>query len=254
MSDPTKRFTTRVETYAKYRPGYPDELVDLLNSECELNETSVIADVGSGTGILSELLLKNGNEVIGVEPNAAMRSAAETLLEGYPRFRSVDGSAEATTLPAKSVDLVTAGQAFHWFDSPKARTEFLRILKPLGFVVLIWNDRRLASTPFLSAYEDLLQKYGTDYQQVSHLNVSGEIAEFFAPGAFELSTFENSQRFDFESLKGRVSSASYTPEPGHTNFEAMMARLREIFEANQVDGAVSFDYDTRVYYGRLTAR
>jgi ubiquinone/menaquinone biosynthesis C-methylase UbiE len=252
MSDPIKRFTTRVETYAKYRPGYPDDLVDLLNSECELNEKSVIADVGSGTGILSELLLKNGNEVIGVEPNAAMRDAAETLLKGYPRFRSVDGSAEATTLPVKSVDLITAGQAFHWFDRPKARTEFLRILKPLAFVVLIWNDRRLASTPFLTAYEDLLQKYGTDYQQVSHLNVTGEISQFFAPGTFELRTFENSQRFDFESLKGRVFSASYTPEPGHPHFEPMIKQLREVFDANQIDSAVSFDYDTKVYYGRLT--
>ncbi len=253
MSDPLKRFTSRVEPYAKYRPGYQDEVVDLLNSECELNENSVIADVGSGTGILSELLLKNGNEVIGVEPNAAMRSAAETLLKRFPGFRSVDGSAEATTLPAKSVDLITAGQAFHWFDRPKARTEFLRILRPLGYVVLIWNDRRLASTPFLIAYEDLLQKYGTDYEQVSHLNVTGEIAEFFAPLGFKLRTFENSQRFNFESLKGRVFSASYTPEPGHPQFEPMITQLREIFEANQVDGAVSFDYDTRVYHGRLTA-
>jgi len=251
MSDPTKRFTSRVDNYAKYRPGYPDDLVDLLNSECELNENSVIADVGSGTGILSALFLKRGNEVIGVEPNAAMRSAAEILLERYSRFRSVDGSAEATTLPTKSVDLILAGQAFHWFNRPKARIEFLRILKPLGFVVLIWNDRRLASTHFLSAYEDLLQKYGTDYQQVSHLNVTGEIAEFFAPDTFELRIFENSQRLDFGSLKGRVCSASYTPEPGHPQFEPMLAQLREIFEANQVDGAVSFDYDTRVYYGRL---
>ena len=251
MSDPTKRFTTRVETYAKYRPGYPDELIDLLHDECELNANSVIADVGSGTGILSELLLKNGNEVIGVEPNAAMRSAAETLLQRYSRFRSVAGSAEATTLPAKSVDLITAGQAFHWFDRPKARTEFLRILKPQGFVVLIWNDRRLDSTPFLTAYEDLLQKYGTDYQQVSHLNVTGEIAEFFTPGSFALRSFENSQRFDFESLKGRVFSASYTPEPEHPHFEPMLARLREMFEGNQRDGEVTVEYDTKVYYGHL---
>ncbi|SRR6266496_548848 len=254
MSDPLKRFTSRVEAYVKYRPGYPHGVIELLGAECELQESSIIADIGSGTGIFSELLLKNGNEVIGVEPNAAMRDAAETLLKGYPRFRSIDGSAESTTLPAKSVDLITAGQAFHWFDRPKARTEFLRILKPLRFVVLVWNDRRLAATSFLSAYEELLNKYGTDYQQVSHLNVTGEIAEFFSPGAFELQIFENSQRLDFESLKGRVSSASYTPEPGHVNFEPMIARLREIFEANQIDGAVSFDYDTKVYYGRLGAR
>ena len=252
MSDPLKRFTSRVEAYVKYRPGYPQAVIELLQTECEMTESSLVADVGSGTGILSELLLKNGNEVIGIEPNAAMRSAAETLLDRYHRFRSVDGSAEATTLSAKSVDLITAGQAFHWFDRPKSRTEFHRILKPEGFVALIWNDRRLASTPFLNAYEELLQKYGTDYQQVSHLNVTGEIAEFFSPGTFKLRTFENSQRFDFESLKGRVFSASYTPEPGHPQFEPMVTRLREVFEANQTGGEVSFDYDTKVYYGRLT--
>lgn len=254
MSNPLKRFTSRVEAYSKYRPGYPHAVIELLQAECELDENSVVADVGSGTGILSELLLKNGNQVVGIEPNGAMRSAAATLLDRYPGFRSLDGSAEATTLPANSVDLITAGQAFHWFDRPRSRTEFSRILKPEGFVVLIWNDRRLASTPFLSAYEELLQKYGTDYQQVSHLNVTGEIAGFFSPGAFQVKTFENAQRFDFDSLKGRVFSASYTPEPGHPQSEPMVARLREVFEANQIGGVVSFDYDTKVYYGRLVAR
>ena len=252
MADPLSRFTSRVEAYVKYRPGYPHAVVELLQAECGLNQESVLADVGSGTGILSELFLKNGNQVIGIEPNAAMRSTAETLLKRYPGFRSLDGSAEGTTLPEASVDLITAGQAFHWFDRTKSRTEFLRILKPSGFVVLIWNDRRLASTAFLRDFEELLQKYGTDYQQVSGRNTTEEIAEFFSPGGFEIRTFENSQQFDFESLKGRVMSASYTPEPGNPQFEPMLNALRQIFEANQRNGNVAFEYDTKVYYGQLS--
>jgi len=252
MANPLTRFTSRVEAYVKYRPGYPPAVVELLEAECGLNQDAILADVGSGTGILSELFLKNGNQVIGIEPNAAMRSAAETLLKRYPGFRSVDGSAEGTTLPETSVDLITAGQAFHWFDRPKSRTEFLRILKPSGFVVLIWNDRRLASTSFLSAFEELLQKYGTDYQQVSGRNVTEEIAEFFSPGGFEVRSFENLQQFDFESLKGRVMSASYTPEPGHPQFEPMLNALHKVFEANHKNGTVAFEYDTKVYYGQLT--
>ena len=251
MADPLTRFTSRVEAYVKYRPGYPHAVVELLQAECGLTEDSVLADVGSGTGILSELFLKNGNQVIGIEPNTAMRSAAETLLKRYPGFRSVDGSAERTTLPEASVDLITAGQAFHWFDRPKSRIEFSRILKASGFVILIWNDRRLASTSFLSAFEELLQKYGTDYQQVSGRNATEEIAEFFSPGGFAVRTFENLQQFDFESLKGRVMSASYTPEPGNPQFEAMLNALRKIFDANHRNGKVAFEYDTKVYYGQL---
>jgi ubiquinone/menaquinone biosynthesis C-methylase UbiE len=254
LRDSAQRFTSRVDTYAKYRPGYPGEVVDLLKSECGLTSDSIIADVGSGTGILSEVLLKNGNEVLGVEPNSAMRAAGELLLKKYSRFRSIAGSAEATTLESSSIDLITVGQAFHWFDGPQARAEFVRVLKPQGFAVLIWNERRLDSTPFLRSYEELLLNYGTDYEQVSHLNAREEIARFFAPRAFELRSFPNVQHFDFESLRGRVMSASYTPEPGHPNFEPMIVRLREIFDSHRNNGAVTFEYDTKVYFGRLAAR
>lgn len=253
MVDSTSRFTTRVENYAKYRPTYPRNIIDLLKAECGLTADSVIADVGSGTGIFSELFLKNGNTVFGVEPNAPMRTAAEGLLGEYRGFRSLKGSAESTNLVSNSVDFVTAAQAFHWFEPKKARAEFVRILKPAGWVVLIWNERRLDSTPFLRDYEQLLLRYGTDYEQVRHENVAGEINGFFAPQVFRQESFENIQRFDFESLRGRVLSASYTPERGHPGFEPMMVRLSELFDANQKNGAVAFEYDTKVYYGHLTA-
>ncbi|HEX2269365.1 MAG TPA: class I SAM-dependent methyltransferase, partial [Pyrinomonadaceae bacterium] len=168
MPQSVERFTSRVENYARYRPGYPTEIVDLLKTACDLTPASVVADIGSGTGKLSEIFLANGNVVIGVEPNAAMREVAEKIFNDEPLFRSVDGSAEATTLADSSVDMVVAGQAFHWFDHERARVEFARILRPGGWVVLLWNDRRVGSTPFLAAYEQLLQTYGTDYRAVDH--------------------------------------------------------------------------------------
>ncbi len=251
MPNSTERFTSRVETYAKFRPGYPPEVIELLRSECGLTPDATVADVGSGTGILSELLLKNGNEVLGVEPNNAMREAAEHLLRNYPRFRSVGGSAEATTLPDQRVELITAGQAFHWFDGAAARREFARILKPQGYVALIWNDRRLDSTAFLRGYEALLRKYGTDYAKVQEFNPRNQIADFFAPQTFKLKEFPNRQAFDFEGFKGRVMSASYTPEPNNPNFEPMLEALRELYNSNQVNGTVAFEYDTKIYYGKL---
>jgi SAM-dependent methyltransferase len=250
--DPVKRFSNRADNYARYRPSYPAGVIEILKSDCGLKEWSIIADVGSGTGILSELFLKNGNPVFAVEPNAAMRLAAERLLEGFEEFASVDATAERTSLETGSVDFITAAQAFHWFDRGRTRKEFARILKPDGWVVLIWNERRLDSTPFLRAYEDLLLRYGTDYEKVRHENVAGEIAQFFAPARVQLKNLENFQHFNFESLKGRVLSASYTPEQGHPNFEAMLRELEEIFDTHQSDGVVSFEYETRVYYGHLT--
>lgn len=252
MSDAVERFTTRVDTYVRHRPGYPQEVIKLLQSECWLNKDSVVADVGSGTGKLAILLLKNSNRVFCVEPNAAMRAAAEKLLKEYPGFTSINGSAEKTTLERNSVDLITAGQAFHWFDEHKAREEFERILKPGAFVALIWNDRRLESSPFLREYEKLLLNYGTDYEKVRSENATQSIPKFFAPASFQSKSFDNVQKLDFESLKGRLLSASYTPQPGNPNFEPMIARLCDIFNANQRNDSVSVEYDTRVYYGRLS--
>ena len=250
-ADSSERFSSRVDNYVRYRPGYPPEILDLLGSECRLSKHSVIADIGSGTGRLSEIFLRNGNLVFGVEPNPGMRKAAEGILRGYGLFDSIVGSAESTTLSTNSVDFITAGQAFHWFDRQKTRREFSRILKPAGWVVIVWNERRLEASPFLKAYEQLLLKYGTDYQEVRHENVAAEIPRFFAPGQARLQTFENLQEFDFEGLKGRVFSSSYTPEPGTAASLAMLEALGEVFDNYASAGRVILEYDTTVYYGRL---
>ena len=249
MTDSVTRFSKRAENYALYRPSYPAGVITVLESDCGLTKSSTIADIGSGTGILTELLLKNGNKVFAVEPNAAMREFAERALGASENFVSVNASAESTGLDDDSVDFVTAAQAFHWFDLPKAKREFARILKPGGWIVLIWNERRLASTPFLKDYEVLLLRYGTDYQKVRHENVTDEIATFFLPESFQLKTLENAQHFDFESLKGRLLSSSYTPDATHPNFEPMLRELESVFAKNNKEGMVTIEYETRIYYG-----
>jgi ubiquinone/menaquinone biosynthesis C-methylase UbiE len=252
MPDPTQRFSTRVENYICYRPGYPEALIDLLKKECSLRTDSAIADVGSGTGILSELFLKNGNVVFGIEPNSEMRSAGEHLLQGYGKFSSVPGTAESTTLPSESVDMITAGQAFHWFDREQARSEFSRILKRDGWVVLVWNERRIHTKPFLQDYEQLLLKYATDYEEVNHKNITRDIiASFFNPAGIKMTLFENYQDLSFEALRGRLLSSSYTPEVGHPNHRAILEELRFLFDRHQADESVRIEYDTVVYYGQL---
>jgi SAM-dependent methyltransferase len=251
-TDHTERFSTRVADYVKYRPSYPPAVLRLLEEECGLGSTSIVADVGSGTGILSELFLRNGNRVYGVEPNRGMREAGERLLAAYTNFASMDGRAEATTLDDNSVNFVTAGQAFHWFDPPRARREFMRILRPGGWVVLVWNDRRTSGTPFLEEYERLLLEYGTDYKEVSvKYAEESMLAALYGPSEMRTKTFDNEQVFDFDGLRGRLMSASYTPEPGHPNFEPLMRELEALFRRHERGGRVVVAYDTKVFYGRL---
>jgi SAM-dependent methyltransferase len=248
----TTRFSDRVADYVKYRPHYPVEIIDLLAAKCALTPDSVIADIGAGTGISAKLFLENGNPVIGVEPNREMREAAEVWLADYGRYTSIDGSANHTRLPAGAIDIIIAAQAFHWFDQAKTRTEWKRILKEDGIAVLMWNDRRTDSTPFLRDYEDLLQRFGTDYNEINHKNVQdAKVFQAFFGGDFFEATFDNIQQFDFDGLMGRLNSSSYVPARDHPNYAPMAARAREIFEAHAVNGKVAFEYDTRVYYGPL---
>jgi SAM-dependent methyltransferase len=252
--DPTKRFSNRVENYLKYRPTYPPEIIPLLKSGCGLTAESIIVDLGSGTGLLTELFLKNGNRVFGVEPNPEMRAAGEKVLARYPKFASVDAVAEATTLPNHSVDFVVAGQAFHWFDRQKARPEFARVLKPDGWVMLVWNGYRVKSSPLMAAYQDLVVRYGTDYSEIQREVEGCDVESFYAPATCGCARFEFQQSFDYQGLEGRFLSASYALEPDHPDYEAMLADVRKIFEANEQDGKVIFAYESVLYYGQLPAR
>ena len=251
-ADPKQRFSNRVDDYARYRPGYPPAVIELLRRDCGLTPDSIVADIGSGTGLLSQLFLANGNPVYGVEPNAAMREAGERQLRKYTRFRGVAGSAESTTLAAASVGFVVAGQSFHWFKPAAARAEFQRILNPGGWVAVIWNERKKDSTPFLRAYGALIQEYGTDYAGVAATYLEYERSdEFFGIGARREKSFPNEQTFDWKGLCGRLLSSSYAPRENHPRHEPMLAELARIFEEHNENGIVRFEYDTRIFYGHL---
>ena len=252
MKNSTSRFSDRVDNYIKYRPGYPLEVLEHLKTNCGLTADSLIADIGSGTGISSRLFLDQHNTVYGVEPNQEMRHAAEKLLQEYTHFHSIDATAEKTHLPADSFDFIIAGQAFHWFNHELARQEFQRIIHPDGWVVLIWNERQTDTTPFLIDYEQLLLDFATDYKQVNHTNLSREdFARFFHPHQLHTATIPSQQSFDLESLTGRLLSSSYAPNIGQPGYRETLERLQEIFHQHQVNGTVDFKYDTNLYYGHI---
>jgi SAM-dependent methyltransferase len=250
-SNATSRFSDRVENYVLYRPGYPAEVLQTLRTECSLSPGSVIADVASGTGIWTRMLLENGNPVFGVEPNPEMRSAGARLLAAFPQFTSVDGTAEATKLVDRSIDFITAAQAAHWFNRTSARREFLRILKPGGWLVLLWNERLTDSSEFLRKYENLLLTYGTDYEDVRHERTTDSVNEFFDPAVYRERVFDMRQEFDYAGVEGRLLSSSYAPGPDHPRHAHMLRELRDIFEQCAVANRVAFEYKTRVYFGQL---
>jgi SAM-dependent methyltransferase len=251
MLNSTERFSSRVENYVKYRPSYPAAVLELLSVRCGLDSTSTVADVGSGTGILTELLLETGAEVYAVEPNREMRAAAEKHLNDYGRFRSVEGTAEATTLPAACVDLITASQAFHWFDVQKSRRELGRILRPRGWVALIWNERPLEAVPLLDEYDALLRRHAPDYDRVRDMRADeSKMRDFFGRRP-ESAVFQNRQTFDYAGLEGRLMSSSYAPESGHPEHEPMIAGLRDLYDRHNRGGKVLFPYRTLVYFGQL---
>jgi SAM-dependent methyltransferase len=249
---PTERFSSRVENYERYRPGYPPGVTRLLAGACGLTPASLVADVGCGTGLLARAFLEQGHRVLGIEPNGEMRAAGARLLAGFPHFTAIEGAAEATTLPDASVDLVTAGQAFHWFAPTATRREFARVLKPDGWVALVWNERRAAGSAFLEGFDALLRRYAPEYEASSHRKVeAAAIAAFFAPGRVELRQFETAQVFDEAGIAGRLLSSSYAPEPGHPNHRPMLAALSNLVARSGRAGRVTLAYDTKVWFGRL---
>jgi SAM-dependent methyltransferase len=250
--DSREKFTGRAAVYASYRPRYPDAILEPLRTECALRPQSAVVDIASGTGLLAEIFLRNGNTVIGIEPNAEMRLAGENYLQRWPGFRSVDGSAEATTLAAGSVDFVTVGQALHWLDHAKARTEFARILKPGGWTVLVWNRRLTAGESFGAAYHSLVQRYGGGEEAVAPRRTTDEqIREFFTPRKVTQRDFPNSQRLDWEALKGRLLSSSYVPSAGQPGHEGVIGDLAGLFHEHQREGHIVLEYTTEVFYGQL---
>lgn len=253
IANPTERFTGRVESYRRYRPGYPAEVVETLRRECGLTSASSVADVAAGTGLLTEVFLAAGFAVTAVEPNEEMRAACASLEQEYPQLRCVAGTAEATGLPNASIDLITVAQAMHWFDLDRTRAEFARILKPGGWCAVLYNNRRPGGDPFHEGYERLLQEFGIDYMAVKGQHMGRKrLAAFFAPSPMQSAVFENAQSFDYAGLEGRILSSSYMPQPGQPRFEEMQAAARKLFAETQREGAVTMVHDCVVCWGQIT--
>jgi SAM-dependent methyltransferase len=247
----TERFSDRVSDYERYRPGYPTELIDWIMQSAELRIGDTVADIGAGTGLFTRDLVAAGLKVLAVEPNAPMRGVAERQLGAIAGFVGVDGSAERTALANGSVRLVTAAQAFHWFDPVSTRVEFKRILEPGCGVALIWNVRRMSSA-FAVAYEQLLLRRCADYADGVPAQADPKaVAEFFAPAECRSACFDYTQHLDYAGLCGRLLSSSYTPKEADPARTRLLADLQGLFDQYAQAGTVCFEYDTRVFFGLI---
>jgi SAM-dependent methyltransferase len=255
MTDPTRYFSGRAEYYLRYRPSYPPAIIDLLRRDCGLTAEWVVADIGSGPGNLARLFVGRCAHVYAVEPNQEMREAGERLLEAVPGFVSIAGTAEATSLPEASVDLVLAGQAFHWFDRAQAGAEFKRILRPPRWAALVWIERGTHASPFLAALDQVLARYVPNqaeaWRRRRDATDNATLSAFFASTGYRLATFDSRQVGDFDWLCGRILSSTFVPLPGEQGHEVLLRQLRETFDAHERGGAVAFEDDIKVYYGRL---
>lgn len=252
MSQTTERFSSRVANYIKWRPDYPQALYKALLEHGVLTPEAVIADIGAGTGISAQLFAAHNHTVMAVEPNQPMREAGQAALAKQPLVSWHNGTADKTGLPSHSADAVIAAQAWHWFDTPETKTEFKRILKPAGQVVLIWNDRITTGDGFSEVYEDALRYFAIDYDKVNHKQF-GEDAfnQLWGNNKWKEITVDNVQHLTFEGLLGRVLSSSYMPDEQHPEFEFMKHVLKKIFLRYQENGTIAMRYNTRAFHGTL---
>lgn len=254
MSDTYSHYSRTVEYYGRYRPRYPQTLIEWLKNECALSPEQVIADIGSGTGQMTELFLKHGNAVYAIEPNPDMRRVAEQELHNYSNLISLGATAEATTLPDQSVNLITVGNAFHWFNHSQTRKEFFRILKPHGLVILAWNLERNNGSPFATAFEGFWQKCidpAARFKRAGERKRSDYITQFFGADHVKEIIFDNYQVCDFEALKGVTLSFLKAPQPEDPRYPAMLDELKALFDQYRENSVVTLEYDTAVFYGQL---
>ena len=248
----TERFSDRADAYVRGRPTYPQAIIEQLQKVGALKQGHTVVDLGVGTGLSAEPFLRSGYTVIGVEPNAPMRTTGDQQLLEFTGYRSVAGTAEATALADGVADLVIAGQAFHWFDVARAAIEVRRILRPGGWGALIWNDRQSTGSAFLAGYEALLRTHGIDYAKLLHRHIDEQaITQFFAPAHAAVAAFDNPRELERKDLLALAGSASYLPAPGDPRHAAMLLALNALFDTHAKNGTVRMMYRTRMHHAQL---
>lgn len=247
--DNTSRFDGRGDVYARGRPKYAEGLFDYMEHTLSIPAGSIFADVGSGTGIFAGQLLRRGYKVFAVEPNGDMRRRAEEALSGYGSFASVNGTADATNLPAQSVDHLSAAQAFHWFEPEAFRRECRRVVRPGGYVMLVYNFRD-GNAPCTRALAELQRRYAPDFRGFSHGMTEEKCAAFFG-GNCTVFRADNTQRYDQQGYIDRVLSSSHSPRAGDTGYEAYLSEVRAVFDAFSENGQLTVPADTVACIGRV---
>lgn len=247
------RFTGLSEIYSKYRPSYPSEMMDYLySSEIGMTSSSIVADIGAGTGKLSKLLLLRGSFVYCVEPNDDMRTAGEIELKDFDNFKYLKCSAENTSLLSGSVDFVTAAQSFHWFDREAFKIECRRILGKNGLVVLIWNSRQ-AKNPAVLENDEICRKHCPEYSLKKETMRGGVPEDFigFFRGEFDYRVFANNISYNLDAFIGRSLSSSYSPKKDMPSYDHFIADLTEFFGRHEKNGIFDFPQVTQIYIGSV---
>ena len=252
QSQYTERFSGRVQAYLAYRPRFPRGIVPFLREHGALPEGAVVADVGAGTGMLAEIFLEAGHRVIAVEPNGEMLEACRELAGQEPALEVVQGSAESTTLPKASVDLIAVGRAMHWFDWPRAHREFQRILRADGWVLLASNGHSDSGSPISNRLSEIFRKSRTDSAEADTTrDFQKRLRGFLDTSSWQRKTLHHSMTVDFATLLGYAESLSAIPRPGERGYEGMVAELRAVFEEYQRDWMLKTPLTCNLHLGRL---
>ncbi len=243
-------FTTKVADYTVSRPDYPAALFKTLRDLCPPGPGVTVADVGAGTGLFTRGLLAGGYRVLAIEPNPDMRQECDRLLGSIPGYSSLEGAAEALPIAAGSVHLVTAAQAFHWFDLDRAREEFLRVLVCGGPVALIWNDRQ-HEDPLHVALDSVFNYYGGARRSALLAREDrSAVSRFFGAAQPLQFSWPHSHRLDEKAFLSLVFSRSYMPARDTAEGQEAVHKLREIFQRFAVGFTVEVRYRTVAMIGR----
>lgn len=245
------KFDKKGGIYSKARPSYPDELFVYLKEHNLISGSTVVADIGSGTGIFTEKLCPYVSKIFAIEPNDDMRSVAEVKYAAHENIISVNGSAENTKLSDKSVDFITVAQAFHWFDRQTFKAECQRILKIDGNILLVWNDRDTESELIMENY-DINRRFCPNFNGSSNgIDFSKNAFTDFFKGNFDVVQFRNDLIYNENAFISRCLSSSYAPKPGEKNYNEYVADLQELFKKHSQNGTVPYPYITRCYIGKV---